>query len=719
MKKFYLLLMALVLTITANAGTKNLVKMDFESGTPESLGWKSPDLASGMSITGDEYGNFFQFNDGSANGRSCYNLWGTDIFTNQLVEGAYHIEFEWAYSKLSDNKFGTEIAIFSGAEPNGKNGTTKNGSICAKETTLFSLTETADNHNLFFVNNDAATTFSVDAGSWFKVLLDVDVNNRKIAWRIVDQLTGETEFAAGTREFAEGTDMLASGINIYCARYNGTMQLDNLKLQVITSYDIANNPSVALTGVNNEERTYSIEFQEEEVLHVKGTDGTETEVLYGDTEGGVYKYTTTTSGTLEAWTTSGTATSEKVSVAVDCNIIQLPQATVAITNAQAGFAKEYTISVSNESVPTKPTLYVSYEYKDEKGTIVKSAEDKFSGEKVAVDGKGTLTVTVVAMGFEKSVMSVTNDTEFEVKNVIDFQHMTVDELTAKGFQDKGTLDAASGGGESTWTSGQRLYYRIATGEKDDDGNPTWTNYPVYGASEAGLTPIQRYKFLQSKLTQEVAHSMFAPFYTWYYNDGVVATSCDENGEPLTSDSEQPKNSGNVVHAVGGSVNVQVYIGVGFVFPGVQGDEENYDPAGAGYGNISVANATLGVDGLTDDEFIIVSKIQGYGNTANHGDYPAGTDPEAAKADWLQQDMGATKEVYTGLQTFQLYRIDTAISRVTVLTPKGGSTGIETINYNKIVSDQNAPIYNLNGVQVNPNALQKGIYIKQGKKFIVR
>ena len=296
-------------------------------------------------------------------------------------------------------------------------------------------------------------------------------------------------------------------------------------------------------------------------------------------------------------------------------------------------------------------------------------------------------------------MSVTNDTEFEVKNVIDFQHMTVDELTAKGFQDKGTLDAASGGGESTWTSGQRLYYRIATGEKDDDGNPTWTNYPVYGASEAGLTPIQRYKFLQSKLTQEVAHSMFAPFYTWYYNDGVVATSIDpETGEPKTSDTEQPKGSGNVVHAIGGSVNVQVYIGVGFVFPGVQGDEENYDPANVGYGNI---------------------KIQGYGNTANHGDYPAGTDPEAAKADWLQQDMGATKEVYTGLQTFQLYRIDTAISRVTVLTPKGGSTGIETINYNKIVSDQNAPIYNLNGVQVNPNALQKGIYIKQGKKFIVR
>jgi hypothetical protein len=705
--------MALVLTVTANAGTKNLVKMDFESGDPASLGWKSANLAGGMSITGDEFGNYFQFSLGSNNGRSCYNTWGSEIFTDQLAEGKYHIEFEWAYATPANNQFGTEIAIYNAA----CNAIASNGNINANENTLFSVTESADNHELFFINGDTNNTFAVSGGAWFKVLLDVDVTARKIEWRIVDQLTGETEFAAGTREFAEGTDMLAAGIKIYNARYLSVVQIDNLKVQVITSYDIANNPSVALTGVFNEQRTYSIAFQEEEVLHLKGTDGTETEVMYGDTEGGVYKYTTTTSGTLEAWTTSGTATSEKISVVVECVTIQLPQASAAITNASVGFAKEYTITVSNEDVPTKPTLYIAYEYKDENGNVVKSAEEKFSGEKVSVDDKGTLTVTVVAQGFANSVVSINNDTEFEQKYLIDFQHMTVDDLTAKGFEDKGTLDAASGGGESTWTSGQRLYYRIATGETDDDGNPTWTNYPVYGASEAGLTPIQRYRFLQSKLTQEVAHTMFAPLYTWYYNDGVVATSCDENGEPLTSDSAQPKGSDNMVHAIGGSVNVQLFIGVGFVFPGVQGDAENYDPAGAGYGNIRVNNAVLGVDGLTDDEFIIVSKIGSYGGSSNHGDYPVGTDPETAKADWLSKDLGGYAEVYTGLQTFQLYRIDTAISRVTVLTPKNG-TGIEEIT-NKVISDQNAPVYNINGVKMNPNALQKGIYIKQGKKFIVK
>jgi hypothetical protein len=81
-------------------------------------------------------------------------------------------------------------------------------------------------------------------------------------------------------------------------------------------------------------------------------------------------------------------------------------------------------------------------------------------------------------------------------------------------------------------------------------------------------------------------------------------------------------------------------------------------------------------------------------------------------------LGAVNSTCKGTETFSLNRVDTSLSRVLVLSPKN-ATGIETINYNKVVSDHNAPIYNLNGVQVNPNALQKGIYIKLGKKFIVR
>ena len=711
MKKLYLLMMAVVFTITANAGTRNLLKMDFESGDPASLGWKSANLPAGMSISGDEYGNYFQFSLGNSNGRSCYNTWGSELYTDRLDDGTYHIEFEWAYASLANNQFGTEISIFSGTGP-----AANNAVLNAKDNTLFSVTESADNHNLFFINGDASNTFAVEAGAWFAVLLDVNVNTRTIEWRIVDQLTRQDTKASGTRTFAEGTDMLASGMNIYNARYQSIVQLDNLLVQVFTSYDIANEPTVALTGVYDTERTYSITFQEGETLVVKGTDGKEIEVEYSDTEGGVYKYVTTTSGTLEAWTWCGRATSEKVTVNVDCSIIQLPQATVAITNAAAGYGKEYTISVSNEEVPTKPTLYVAYQYKDASGKVVAEADEKFSGEKVSVEDKGTLTVTVTALGFEKSVVSVENNVEYTVKHDIDLQHMTGEELIEKGFEKMDDLNSTGTSGETSWTGRKYLYYQIATGETDEDGKPTYTNYVVYGpngdveGAVEGAESIQRYRFLQSKLNEETAHSLFAPLYTWYGTTGVSPKAYyEEDGvTPLVDPAGNP----------GGTTNLQVKLGIGIVFSGQVNDAENYNPNSISYSPILINYTTFGVDGLTDNEFIIVSKIDNYGSNSYHPQFAVGTDPATARAEYKAAHLGGISEVYKGTETFQLYRVQTALNRVLVLTPKN-STGIETLNYNKVVSDQNAPVYNLNGVQVNPNALQKGIYIKQGKKFVVK
>ncbi len=71
-------------------------------------------------------------------------------------------------------------------------------------------------------------------------------------------------------------------------------------------------------------------------------------------------------------------------------------------------------------------------------------------------------------------------------------------------------------------------------------------------------------------------------------------------------------------------------------------------------------------------------------------------------------------------TYNQYRFDNAISKVQVLTYKGfvpGSTGIEAITTVK-EADKNAPIYTIGGVQVK-DASQKGIYIQNGKKFVVK
>ncbi len=51
---------------------------------------------------------------------------------------------------------------------------------------------------------------------------------------------------------------------------------------------------------------------------------------------------------------------------------------------------------------------------------------------------------------------------------------------------------------------------------------------------------------------------------------------------------------------------------------------------------------------------------------------------------------------------------------------GGITGISDIEMKQnVMEDENAPIYNLNGVRMNSQNLPKGIYVKNGRKFVVK
>lgn len=718
MRKFYLLFATLfACSAVVNAGIKNLYKQDFEGvSDPAAIGWTSPNYAAGLSIQSDDYGSFLSWTCAGQNSRSANVIWGKDIYTDALVDGTYHMQFDWSYAANADNQYQSEVMVFTDDKPAANNAQLFEN---ASAHFLFSLSQLDAALN-FAINGDRANLFVPELGAWYIISLDVNVNTNKVDWKIMD--ITESVKASGTRDLPEGTDPYAAGINTHSGRYNSRQLFDNIAVQVITDYDIANIPSIALTGVNGTERTYTITFGEGETLHVKAPGAEEITVSYDECFGS-YPITISTSGTLQAWTTSGEATSEINSAEVECVALSLPSATVTIAGVKTGYAKTYQLTVSNADVPTQPQLFLSYEFKGDDGTAL-TGDELVSGAKIDIPSKGVLKVTTKAVGFTETSVEVNNDGEFAVDKTIDFQHMTGEELLAKGFVKIDDLNSATTSGESNWTARHRLYFEIATGEVDDEGKPTYTRTVVYGNTEdanavpTGSEAIQRYKFYQSGLTQEVAHSLFAPVYTWYYNDGITPTSCDADGNPLESDSEQPKGSGTMVHGIGGTTNLKIYQGIGFVHSGVQGDAENYDPAGAGYGNIRINNATMGVDGLTDDDFIMVYKMNDYGTSSVHPQYPAGTTVEAATAEYKSTNLGGLVEVYKGTETFNLYRVDTAITRIETYKALN-STGIESINYDKVVSNHNAPIYNLNGVQVNPNALTKGIYIKQGKKFVVR
>lgn len=165
------------------------------------------------------------------------------------------------------------------------------------------------------------------------------VGTREVSYTL-DDLDG-TFHKAGTKTMAEDANMYASGLYLMNARYQSVVNIDNIKVSVPGDY--ANVPVIALTGLNMNERTYTISFMEGETLHLTQTDGVEKTIGYYDTGDipGAYVYTTTTSGTISAYTTIGSMTSEVVTMDVVCEPIQLPMPTYSIVSASEGYGKTY------------------------------------------------------------------------------------------------------------------------------------------------------------------------------------------------------------------------------------------------------------------------------------------------------------------------------------------------------------------------------------------
>ena len=713
MRKFYLLFAALFAgSVVASAGVKNLYKQDFESvSTPADAGWTSPNLAGGMSIFSDAEGSAFQFDLGGNNNRNAvlnfnYGLEGT-IFDGQDVK-KYSISFVWGLTKnpqsngtAKNTQFSSEIAVLTPSVATSEvegwkiTKSINNGQYAANDSLrLFALTQLkgaysdtneywSDDQDLsnyafdFYVNGDQNEKVTLAEGGWYVITINVDTEARTTSYEIYSMID-DAILKTGTSTIPEYASVYASGLNVLLGRYYSMAQIDDVKVQQTMEGDYANAPTVALTGVDMEKRTYTIFFEEGEILHVKKTDGSEDTSVESP-----YEYVTSTSGTLEVWTESGTATSEPIKVEVVAEPIALPAATIDITKVNSGYVKTLLMTVNNSTVPTQPQITLTWEYSNGDASTGEVA----SGAIYNATEKGTLTVTTHAYGFVETTTKFENDTEFAIDKTVDFQHMTEADLAAKGFSEINELRADNMSGENNWTARSRMWFGIENGETNDDGTAKYDTHVVYGpTTNSEAEGIRRFYLKPSTLTQEVAYSIFAPFYTWYTGqaDPAVADGSDVAG-------------------------LKVNYGIGLINTGTKTDDGT---------SINYANGIVGVDGLTDNDYYILYVISDYGTSSKHPIYPQGTSVADGKEMYKAENLGdgSNVQVLRGTETYSLYRIDTAISRVEVYKSTGES-GIKDIT-GAVVSDHNAPIYNLNGVRVD-GALKKGIYIKQGKKFIVK
>ena len=670
MRKFYLFLTALVAFATsANASIKVLYNQNFEAATDvASTQWVSPSAAAGLSISGDQFGKFIRFTQ-SGNDRSAHLLWGTDLIKSENV-ASYTVSFDMSATAWGNNHSTTEYTIMSDET----NCTKKpNNNFRANSANwLFDLTQipeasggkalAATGDQVFAINGDSAYTVTLSSGVFYKVTLDIDTIARTVDWKIENPAKKVT-VASNTYTVPEGTSMIATGLYFLGARYNHNQVFDNIRVSTYVDEEVANNPSVALTGINNQQRIYKIQFLKGETLHLSFQGNELDPISFADCDGD-YVWSNNpnfnpeneelvndacATGTLVAWTTSGSAISEKISEEVSNEIIALPAAALSVTNVTEGFGKTYTMTVDNSSTPLLPTVFVDYTFTPSDGGDVLKGSDLKTGSSIEVPSKGTLELVSKAFGYGETKTTIVNDVEYAQSADYDFAHMTI----PVGFNEDGKVT----GNYATYG---RLYGNQEGTEVVDEttGNTTYT-----------------------KLT---------------YNDIIQYTKkSSEWTDSILVD--------KVAFTAIPSVNVHIWPGVGLNLEGRKGN----DLSGSW-----ITSLYLTVNGLTSDDIVLVSSLSNYGSNSLH--------PVVATLDdYVAAHNAPITSVLKGNDQIALYRISDVIARILVMSPKKNATGISEVSVEENKLNADAPIYNISGVRVSKNNLKAGVYVQNGKTFVVR
>ena len=631
MKKFYLLLLAIVAFVTsATAATKVIYSQDFETAIDAAAaGWASPSAASGLSIGSDGESKVLVFKP-TGNDRSAHTLWGADLINAANVSN-YTVSFEFNAFAWGNNHTTTEFTLMSDEQTCTKK---PNGNYTDNSTNwLFDLTQlsapaaAASGSMAFKINGDESNVISLASGKWYHVDLSVNVDARTVDYQII---TAGEDPVTGTYEVPEEVSMIATGLYFVGARYTPTQYFDNISVTSEVDGDFANVPTASLSSINQHQRVYLLGFKEGETLHVKWN-GVEKTYDFGEADPNPVDPTSGTitwsnnsnydasheglvddpceSGTLEAWATSGNAESEHVSLEVSNELVPVSQAVATISAVKEGYGKTYTLTADNSTVELAPALIIDAKFVGKDASQSFEKNGMASGETIELPGEGTLTMTTKAFGYSPVVATIENNIEYTQKADYNFAHWTEADITKAGF----TADGNVAGNYATYG---RLY---------------WYNSATYDASaEANeKTPYSTIPQFTKKASE--------------WTDSIL--------------------SEKVVFTAIPSVNVHIYQGVGLVLDGRKGDAQD--------GNW-ISSLYLQVNDLTSSDFIMKSSYNNYGSNALHPIV-------ASEEEFLAQDNAPVTAVIKGTETVDLYRISDCIARIQVFSPVNSATGIKNLN----------------------------------------
>lgn len=473
-----------------------------------------------------------------------------------------------------------------------------------------------------------------------------------------------------------------AGIFIFGMNGTSTHQLSNIGLSYEAEGPFANEPTADLFALNGTSRYYYVSFAEGETLHWKQlgdaedfltgdayADGEEYQVSYEEAdektsfETGEGEYLghkiiyCAKGGDLVIWTTRSdddANRSEDVVVPVTCEEVSMPTPVATITNVSEGYAKEYTITADNSNTLLTPTVTICYVVKDASGNVVNTVKDAMSGEVVKLTDKGSLELyaydgTHPTPWYSQSeTVTVENNAEYVVAEEKNYAWTKEECETSKaGFTVTEIVDAAN---KSHW---DRIYSTQMYGY-DENGNAT-------ACTDADAANYKWTKKGKGYYEMTAIGSSDAKWNVQVPDADAVTTAF----APLVPTADFLANSKYDASAWG-------------IFP-----EE-----GIVYYNTALTNAVLQLDPkYTSDDaskpnFYIVHTRGGY-------DRPD------------KGDCNSTTVCVAG-ENFNLYRYDTALCDVKVMTYKGftpNTDGIKGVNADETATPSVKKVVTKNGVVI--------------------
>ena len=331
---------------------RTLVSQDYElAESPDWSFFLGPTISL---VTGDAtYGNYVSLIQGGGSGnRNVYKYvefqTTPDGYLEDLSTKGYVVEFDASFVDGNHNNGIAQFLLMTSSTR-----ATNNNSY-EGEDYIFALSQPTSTpySESWYVNdlNNGGEPVTIASGLWHHFVITISASY--VDYVITEIASGEI-VAQGRKELAGSELPIIEGFRALLPRASSVYNFDNLVIYDYVAQQVATPPTIELTDINMNERTYTVTCAEGETLYYKlpGED------IFTEIEGKTStEVTIGVSGVFSAYTMLGSSTSAVVEVNVVAEILKLN----APSYLRLGADSYYIIEASQDNIGFGPTAKLYY-----------------------------------------------------------------------------------------------------------------------------------------------------------------------------------------------------------------------------------------------------------------------------------------------------------------------------------------------------------------------